>query len=100
MTFASVWRRNLFPDVVRAAASVQKGDLIVIDNARSHCQTIEQIMAEAGCDLSIFPLFFHPNLNLIEHWWFVLKNWMWQRWTNLSAFMIVCAFKHCPNFFS
>jgi hypothetical protein len=41
-------------------------------------------------------------LNQIEHWWFVLKNWMRQRWDEFDSFRdcVDAAFKYCPNVLS
>ncbi|NES97078.1 MAG: IS630 family transposase, partial [Desertifilum sp. SIO1I2] len=38
-------------------------------------------------------------LNKIEHWWFVLKNWMRQRWDEFASFRdcVDSAFHFCPN---
>ncbi len=59
---------------------LQRGDVIVIDTASfHHSQSIEEIVAEAGCEIWYLPPY-SPDLNKIEHWWFVLKNWMRQRW--------------------
>lgn len=77
---------------------LQKRDVIVIDNASfHHCQTIEEIVA-AGCEIWYLPPY-SPDLNEIEHWWFVLKNWMKQRWNEFDSFRdcVDTAFKHCPN---
>jgi len=78
---------------------LQPGDVIVIDNASfHHSQTIEEIVAEAGCEIWYLPPY-SPDLNKIEHWWFVLKNWMRQRWDEFDNFRdcVDAAFKDCPN---
>lgn len=78
---------------------LQPGDVIVIDNASfHHSQTIEEIVAEAGCELWYLPPY-SPDLNKIERWWFVLKNWMRQRWDDFDCFRdcVDAAFKQCPN---
>ena len=65
---------------------LQPGDVIVIDNASfHHSQTIEEIVAEAGCDIWYLPAY-SPDLNKIERWWSVLKNWMRQRWDEFESF--------------
>ena len=66
----------------------------------NHSQTIDEIVAEAGCELWYLPTY-SPDLNKIEHWWFVLKNWMRQRWNEFDSFhdCVDAAFKHCPNVF-
>jgi len=48
-------------------------------------QTIEEIVAAAGCQLWYLPPY-SPDLNQIEQWWFVLKNWMRQRWDEFDSF--------------
>jgi len=39
------------------------------------------------------------GVNKISHWWFVLKNWMRQRWDKFVNFRdcVDAAFKQCPN---
>ncbi len=42
-----------------------------IDNASfHHSQTIDEIVAQAGCEILYLPAY-SPDLNKIEHWWFV-----------------------------
>ena len=80
-------------------AQLQPGDVIVIDNASfHHSQAIEEIVAEARCELWYLPAY-SPELNKIEHWWFVLKNWMRQRWDEFDSFRdcVDAACKYCPN---
>ena len=51
------------------------GDVIVIDNASFHrSQAIDEIVTEAGCEIWYLPPY-SPDLNKIERWWSVLKNW-------------------------
>ena len=74
-------------------------EVIVIDNASFHKSAyIEELVAEAGCELWYLPPY-SPDLNKIEHWWFVLKNWMWQRWDEFETFRdcVDAAFRECPN---
>lgn len=81
---------------------LKSGDVIVIDNASfHHSQSIEEIVAEAGCEIWYLPPY-SPDLNKIEHWWFVLKNWMRQRWDEFERFRdcVDAAFKICPNVFA
>lgn len=81
---------------------LQTGDVIVIDNATFHrSQAIEEIVAVAGCEVWYLPTY-SPDFNKIEHWWFVLKNWMRQRWEEFDNFRdcVDAAFKHCPNVFA
>jgi transposase len=56
------------------------------------------MVAEAGCELWYLPPY-SPDLNKIERWWFVLKNWMRQRWDEFETFRdcVDAAFKYCPN---
>ena len=80
-------------------SELQPGDIIVIDNASfHHSQAIEEIVAQVGCQLWYLPPY-SPDLNEIEHWWFVLKNWMRQRWNEFDTFRqcVDAAFKYCPN---
>jgi transposase len=50
---------------------LQRGDVIVIDNASfHHSQTIDEIVAEAGCEIWYLPSY-SPGLNKIELGWFV-----------------------------
>jgi len=77
---------------------LQPGDVIVIDNASFHrSQTIEEIVAAAGCQLWYLPPY-SPDLNQIEQWWFVLKNWMRQRWNDFDSFRdcVDAAFNKSP----
>jgi hypothetical protein len=78
---------------------IQPGDVIVIDRASfHHAQSIEELVAEAGCELWYLPPY-SPDLNLIERWWFVLKNWIKQRWDEFDNFRdcVDAAFRSCPN---
>jgi transposase len=75
------------------------GDIILIDNASFHySEAIEQMVAEAGCELWYLPKY-SPDLNEIEHRWFPLKNWMRQRWNEFNSFRdcVDGAFQNCPN---
>lgn len=65
---------------------LQPGTAIVIDNASFHrLQYIDEIADAAGCEIWYLP-FYSPDLNKIEYWWFVLKNWMRQRWDEFDNF--------------
>ncbi len=104
MTFIGSCNRDLFQMWLEECLlpQLQPGDIIIIDNASFHLsQTIDEIVANAGCELWYLPVY-SPDLNKIEHWWFVLKNWMRQRWDEFDNFRdcIDAAFKHCPNVFS
>ena len=81
---------------------LQAGDVIVIDNASfHHSQVIDELAAEAGCEIWYLPAY-SPDLNQIEPWWVVLKNWMRQRWDEVDNFgdCVDAAFKQCPNVFA
>lgn len=92
---------------------LQPGDVIIIDNASfHHSQTIDEIVPEARCEICYLPAYSPcccfrtdtlpektADLNNIEHWWFVLKNWMRQRWDEFDSFRdcVDAAFKQCPS---
>ncbi len=117
MTFEGGCNRDLFEMWLEEALlpKLQPGDVIVIDNASFHKgDNIEKMVAEAGCELWYLPTY-SPDLNEIErcstakyfavaertreHWWFVLKNWMRQRWSEFETFRdcVDAAFRVCPN---
>ena len=88
MTFEGSCNRGLFEIWLEECLvpQLQSGDGVVIDNASfHHSQSIEDIVAAAGCELWYLPPY-SPDLNPIEHWWFVLKNWMRQRWDEFANF--------------
>ena len=104
MTFTGTCDRGLFELWLEPCLvpQLQVGDVIVIDNASiHHSQAIEEIVAQAGCEIWYLPPY-SPDLNKIERWWFVLKNWMRQRWDEFESVRdcVDAAFKHCPNVFS
>lgn len=104
MTFEGSCNRSLFEMWLQECLlpQLEPGDVIVIDNASFHKgQAIEEIVAEAGCEIWYLPPY-SPDLNKIEHWWFVLKNWMRQRWDEFDTFRgcVDAAFKECPNVYS
>lgn len=101
MTFLGSCYRDLFQMWLEDCLlpQLQPGDIIIIDNASFHrSQMIDEIVAEAGCELWYLPVY-SPDLNKIEHWWFVLKNWMRQRRDEFDNFRdcVDAAFKYCPN---
>ncbi len=106
MTFLGSCNRDLFQMWLKECLlpQLQPGDIIIIDNARHfsddsvtrkdaasfhRSQMIDEIVAEAGCELWYLPVY-SPDLNKIEHWWFVLKNWMRQRWDEFDNFRSLC----------
>ena len=101
ITFVGSCNRDLFEMWLQECLlpQLQPGDVIVIDNASFHrSQSIDEIVAAAGCEIWYLPPY-SPDLNEIEHWWFVLKNWMRQRWDDFDSFRdcVDAAFKECPN---
>ena len=73
-----------------------------MDNASFHKgQSIEALITEAGCELWYLPTY-SPDLNKIEHWWFVLKNIMRQTRNEFSTFRVCidAAFRNHPNVYS
>ncbi len=73
MTFAGSCNRDLFQMWLEECLlpQLQPGDAIILDNASFHrSQAIDQIVAAAGCELWYLPPY-SPDLNEIEHWWFV-----------------------------
>ena len=101
MTFTGSCNRDLFEMWLEECLvpQLQPQDVIVIDNASFHrSQSIEEIVAAAGCEIWYLPPY-SPDLNKIENWWFVLKNWMRQRWNEFENFRdcVDAAFKQCPN---
>jgi transposase len=104
MTFAGSCNRDLFEQWLEQylVPQLQPRDVIVIDNASfHHGQAIEEIVAQAGCEIWYLPAY-SPDLNKIEHWWFALKNWMRQRWDEFDDFRdcVDAAFKNSPNVFA
>lgn len=101
MTFAGCCNRDLFELWLEECLlpQLKPGDVIVIDNASfHHGQAIEEIVAQAGCEIWYLPPY-SPDLNEIEHWWFALKNWMRQQRDEFENFRdcVDAAFKNCPN---
>lgn len=101
MTFAGACNRDLFEMWLEECLlpKLQPGSAIVIDNASFHrSQVIDEIVAQAGCEIWYLPPY-SPDLNKIERWWSVLKNWMRQRINEFDNFRdcVDAAFKACPN---
>ena len=75
------------------------GQVIIMDNASFHKSSfIVELIEGAGCELWYLPKY-SPDLNKIERWWFVLKNWMKQRFDQFEEFWdcVDASFKNCPN---
>lgn len=103
MTFSGSCNADLFEIWLKECLlrQLQPGDLIVIAHASfHHSQTIEEIVADAGSELWYLPPY-SPDLNKIERWWFVLKNWMSQPWDEFENFRdcVDAAFKQRPNIY-
>ena len=101
MTFTGTCNRDLFEMWLEKCLlpKLDPGDIIVIDNASFHkSQAIEDLIAQFGCELLYLPPY-SPDFNPIENWWFVLKNWMRQRWDEFDKFhdCVDAAFAACPN---
>ena len=101
MTFTGTCNRDLFEMWLEKCLlpKLNPGDIIVIDNASFHkSQAIEDLIAKFGCELLYLPPY-SPDFNPIENWWFVLKNWMRQRWDEFDNFRdcVDAAFTACPN---
>jgi transposase len=60
-----------------------------------------EIVEEAGCELW-YKQAYSPDLNKIENWWSVLKNWMKQRLKEFGSVRdcVDAAFHGCPNVFA
>ncbi len=104
MTFARAGNRDLFEMWLEECLvpRLQPEDVIGIDNASFHrSQSIEEIVVAAGCEIWYLPPY-SPDLNKIEHWWFVLKNWMRQRWDEFANFRdcVDAAFKQRPDVYA
>jgi hypothetical protein len=58
----------------------------------------EMVAQKPDVSYGIFPLIL-AHLNQIEPWWFVLKNWMKQRWDKFECFCdcVDAPFQKCPN---
>jgi transposase len=101
LTFTGSCNRVLFEQWLSECLIPQlsAGDVIVIDNASFHYSSdIEAMVKAAGCELWYLPPY-SPDLNDIEHWWSVLKNWMRQRWEAFESARdcVDAAFRDCPN---
>lgn len=101
MTFTGACNRDLFEMWLEECLlpQLQPGSAIVIDNASFHRScVIDELVTQAGCEMWYLPPY-SPDLNKIEHWWSVLKNWMRQRINEFESFRdcVDAAFKHSPN---
>ncbi|BAS59692.1 hypothetical protein NIES2135_07780 [Leptolyngbya boryana NIES-2135] len=101
MTFSGSCNRDLFEVWLETCLlpKLQPGSVIIIDNASFHrSQAMDEIVAQAECELWYLPPY-SPDLNKIERWWFVLKNWMRQRWDEFETFRdcVDVAFRDSPN---
>ena len=101
LTFAGACNRDLFEMGLEKCLlpQLQPGHVIVIDNASFHrSSVIDELVGQAGCEIWYLPPY-SPDLNKIERWWSVLKNWMRQRWNEFDNFRdcVDAAFKHCPS---
>ncbi len=105
ITFEGACNRDLFETWLEESLLPQlhRGDVIIIDNASfHHSQTIDEIVAQAGCEIWYLPPY-SPDLNQIEHWWFVRSELDAATLLMNSIATRDCvdaAFKHCPNVFS
>ena len=104
MTFEGTCNRILMEQWLQESLVPQlsEGDVLVMDNASFHKgQTIEEIVAEAGCEILYLPPY-SPDLNEIEHWWFPLKNEMRKSRHEFETFRdcVDSAFKNHPNVYS
>ena len=104
ITFEGSCNRDLLETWLKEVLlpQLKAGDVLVMDNASFHKgQTIEELVSEAGCEIWYLPPY-SPDLNKIERWWFVLKNWMKQRWDEFETFRecVDSAFKNCPNVYA
>jgi transposase len=103
MTFEGSCNRDLFETWLGECliAQLTPGNVIVIDNASfQYSQAIEEMVAEVGCEIWHLPAY-SSDFNKIERWWFILKNWMKQRWEEFENFRdcVDAAFKNRPNIY-
>ena len=77
MTNACSSNRDLFEMWLEECLlpQLQPADVVVIDNASFHHsrKRIDEIVAAAGCEIWYLPPY-SPDLNKIEHWWFLAQE--------------------------
>lgn len=100
-TFRGGCNKHVFEGWVKKCLVSQliPGDIVLIDNATFHqSETVRELIEGAGCEVWFLPKY-SPDLNQIERWWFVLKNWMKQKMHEFENLRdcIEAAFRECPN---
>lgn len=101
LTFVGGCNRDLFEEWLERCLvpKLKPGEVILIDNATFHySEYIRELVTGAGCELWYLPPY-SPDLNKIERWWFILKNWIKQRLKDFDNFRdcVDAAFRECPN---
>lgn len=101
LTFKGCCNRELFETWLAKSLlpKLKPGTLIILDNATFHKgESIRELVEAAGCELWYLPAY-SPDLNKIENWWSVLKNWMKQRLKEFESVRdcVDAAFKSCHN---
>ena len=104
LTFKGCCNRELFETWLAKSLlpKLKPGTLIILDNATFHKgESIRELVEAVGCELWYLPAY-SPDLNKIENWWSVLKNWMKQRLKEFESVRdcVDAAFHNCPNVFA